>query len=71
MAGSGGCGNHPVPRGAQLPVNTPQKDKFNGADHLREGIVISTATERHVHGVGRAQLKLKSLKFLESEAKRG
>jgi hypothetical protein len=47
------------------------KSMVNGADHLREGIVISTATERHVHGVGRAQLKLKSLKFLESEAKRG
>ncbi len=36
---------------------------------LREGIVISSATERTVRGLGRAQLKLKSMKFLESEGK--
>jgi hypothetical protein len=40
-----------------------------GAKHLREGIVISSATERTVRGLGRAQLKLKSMKFLESEGK--
>jgi tRNA-binding EMAP/Myf-like protein len=40
-----------------------------GANHIREGIVITSATERSVRGVGRAQLKLKSLKFLEKEGK--
>jgi RNA ligase (TIGR02306 family) len=40
-----------------------------GAKNIREGIVVSSATERHVRGVGRAQLKLKSLKFLEKENK--
>lgn len=38
-----------------------------GSNHIREGIVISSATERTVRGVGRAQLKLKSMKFLEKE----
>ena len=38
---------------------------------LREGIVISSATERTVGGLGRARLKLKSMKFLESEGKNG
>jgi hypothetical protein len=37
----------------------------------REGVVISSATERIVRGLGRAQLKLKSMKFLEREAKNG
>lgn len=41
----------------------------NGAEHIREGIVISSLEEREVRGVGRAQLKLKSLKFLEKEIK--
>ena len=36
---------------------------------LREGIVISSATERTVRGLGRAQLKLKSMKFMEKEGK--
>jgi hypothetical protein len=40
-----------------------------GAKHIREGIVIASATERTVRGLGRAQLKLKSLKFLEKEGK--
>ena len=35
----------------------------------REGIVISSATERTVRGLGRAQLKIKSMKFMESEGK--
>jgi len=39
----------------------------DGAKHIREGIVVSAATERTVRGVGRAQLKLKSMKFLEKE----
>ena len=40
-----------------------------GAKNIREGIVVSSLEERHVRGVGRAQLKLKSLKFLEKEVK--
>lgn len=40
-----------------------------GSNHIREGIVISSATERQVRGLGRAQLKLKSMKFLEKEVK--
>ena len=43
------------------------KSLVDGAKHIREGIVISSATERQVRGSGRAQLKLKSLKFLEKE----
>ena len=42
-----------------------------GAKHVREGIVISSSTERTVRGLGRAQLKLKSMKFLEAEGKNG
>lgn len=38
-----------------------------GAKHIREGIVISSAQERIVRGLGRAQLKIKSMKFLEKE----
>jgi len=40
-----------------------------GAKHIREGIVISSAVERTVRGLGRAQLKLKSMKFLEKDGK--
>jgi hypothetical protein len=40
-----------------------------GANNLREGIVISSATERTIRGLGRAQLKLKSNAFLEKEGK--
>lgn len=40
-----------------------------GANHLREGVVISSAIERLVRGLGRAQLKIKSMKFLEKESK--
>ena len=39
----------------------------DGAKHIREGIVVSTATEQQVRGLGRAQLKIKSMKFLEKE----
>jgi RNA ligase (TIGR02306 family) len=38
-----------------------------GAKHIREGIVISSATERTIRGLGRAQLKLKSNAFLAKE----
>ena len=40
-----------------------------GAKNIREGIVITSAKEPEhpIRGVGRAQLKLKSLKFLEKE----
>ena len=40
-----------------------------GAKHRREGLVISSATERVVRGLGRAQLKMKSMAFLEAEGK--
>jgi hypothetical protein len=40
-----------------------------GAKHIREGIVISSATERRLRGFGRAQLKLKSMEFLDKEGK--
>jgi hypothetical protein len=43
------------------------KSLVEGAKNIREGIVISSEVERQVRGVGRAQLKLKSLKFLEKE----
>lgn len=38
-----------------------------GAKHIREGVIVTSARERQVRGVGRAQLKLKSLKFLEKD----
>lgn len=37
------------------------------AKHIREGIVIRPHTERHVHGLGRLQLKVVSNEFLEAE----
>jgi hypothetical protein len=40
-----------------------------GAKNIREGVVVSAMEERIVRGVGRAQLKLKSLAFLEKEGK--
>ena len=45
------------------------KSLVDGAKHIREGVVISSATERTVRGLGRAQLKLKSMAFLEKEGK--
>lgn len=41
----------------------------HGARHLREGIVVKTTIERSVRGLGRAQLKLVSNKFLEKDSK--
>jgi len=38
-----------------------------GSNHLREGVVISSPQEKHIFNLGRAQLKLKSMKFLEKE----
>ena len=44
------------------------KTLVDGAKHIREGIVVSTATEQQVRGLGRAQLKIKSMAFLAKEA---
>lgn len=40
-----------------------------GAGHIREGFVIKTAIERHVRGLGRAQLKVVSNSFLDKDGK--
>ena len=40
-----------------------------GAKNIREGVVIKSDPERHVRGVGRAQLKIVSLEFLEKDSK--
>lgn len=40
-----------------------------GAKHIREGVVIKAADEHRVPGVGRAQLKVVSNKFLEKDSK--
>jgi hypothetical protein len=52
---------------AKLKALAEGKSLVQDAKHIREGIVISSATERTVRGLGRAQLKLKSMKFLEKE----
>jgi RNA ligase (TIGR02306 family) len=39
----------------------------SGAKHIREGIVIRTARERHQRGVGRCQLKIVSNLFLDKD----
>lgn len=54
---------------AKLKALAEGKSLVQDAKHIREGIVISSATERTVRGLGRAQLKLKSMKFLEKEVK--
>jgi|ERR1700678_2654095 len=54
---------------AKLKALAEGKSLVDGAKHIREGIVISSATERTVRGLGRAQLKLKSMAFLEKEGK--
>lgn len=51
----------------RLEVDGPSK--VPGAKNIREGVVIKTAKERHVRGVGRAQLKLVSNAFLEKDNK--
>lgn len=41
-----------------------------GSNHIREGVVVSSEEEREpIRGLGRFQLKVKSMKFLESEGK--
>lgn len=45
------------------------KSLVDGAKNIREGIVISSVVERTVRGLGRAQLKLKSMAFMEKEGK--
>lgn len=40
-----------------------------GFRHIREGVVIKTAEEKHVRGLGRAQLKIVSNAFLEKDGK--
>ena len=42
---------------------------IKGAKNMREGVVIKTIPERHVHGLGRAQLKIVSNRFLERDGK--
>jgi len=56
---------------AKLKELAEGKSLAPGAKHIREGIVISSTMERQVRGLGRAQLKLKSMAFLEREAKNG
>jgi hypothetical protein len=58
------------------PFDLPSIKKFvdgkttvSDAKHIREGIVVATARERYERGLGRVQLKIKSMKFLESEGK--
>ena len=40
----------------------------SGAKNMREGIVILPLKPRHVHGLGRLQLKIVSNAFLEKDA---
>jgi hypothetical protein len=54
---------------AKLTALAEGKSLAPGAKHIREGIVISSRTERTVRGLGRAQLKLKSMAFMEKESK--
>jgi hypothetical protein len=41
----------------------------NGSGHIREGVVVKTAVERSVRGLGRAQLKIVSNDFLAKDSK--
>lgn len=41
---------------------------IKNAQHIREGIVIKTAVEKEIRGLGRAQLKIVSNKYLEKAA---
>jgi hypothetical protein len=45
------------------------KSLVEGAKNIREGVVVSAMEERIVRGVGRPQLKLKSMAFMEKENK--
>jgi len=56
------------PYGAEIvAVCAEGKSNVDGAEHIREGIVVTSAEERYVRDPGRAQLKLKSLAFLSKE----
>jgi len=58
------------PYGAEIVATFAEgKSNVSGAKHIREGIVVTSVEERYVRGVGRVQLKLKSLAFLEKETK--
>jgi hypothetical protein len=46
------------------------RSQVPGATNIREGVVILSLEPRHVHGLGRAQLKLVSNQFLEKDAAR-
>jgi hypothetical protein len=54
--------------GESIKALAQGKSKLDSS-HLLEGIVISSAVERVVRGLGRAQLKLKSMAFMEKEGK--
>lgn len=54
---------------AKLKALAEGKSLVDGAKHIREGVVVSTATEQSVRGLGRLQLKIKSMAFLEKENK--
>jgi hypothetical protein len=65
-----------VPILALIPFDIEEIKKYvdgpsrvKGANHIREGIVIIPVIERHVHGLGRLQLKLVSNAFLEKDNK--
>jgi hypothetical protein len=45
------------------------KSTIKSATNIREGIVVRSIPERHVIGLGRAQLKMVSLEFLERDSK--
>jgi hypothetical protein len=58
-----------------IPFNIEELKKYidgpstvRGANHIREGIVVTPVNERHVHGLGRLQLKLVSNAFLEKDS---
>jgi hypothetical protein len=53
----------------QLKALADGPSQVNGAKSIREGIVIKAVPERHVRGLGRAQLKVVSNKFLEKDNK--
>lgn len=53
----------------ELVINKLVEGKSTLDKHLREGVVIKTVPERHVRGVGRAQLKVVSNAFLEKDNK--
>jgi tRNA-binding EMAP/Myf-like protein len=68
--------DHSVPILYQGPYNLEEikkhvdgKSNVPGAKHIREGVVIKTATEGHARGIGRKQMKIVSNAYLEKETK--